>query len=51
MDFNKLTLKSQEAVAAAQELARRMGNPEPRPAPRRPSRSPPEPLPHPGLGE
>ena len=25
MDFNKLTLKSQEAVAAAQELARRMG--------------------------
>ena len=28
MDFNKLTLKSQEAVAAAQELARRMGNPE-----------------------
>ncbi len=29
MDFNKLTLKSQEAVAAAQELARRMGNPEP----------------------
>jgi ATP-dependent Clp protease ATP-binding subunit ClpB len=28
MDFNKLTLKSQEAVAAAQELARRMENPE-----------------------
>src|SRR5205814_6955690 len=28
MDFNKLTLKSQEAVAAAQELAHRMGNPE-----------------------
>src|SRR5581483_5350011 len=28
MDFTKLTLKSQEAVAAAQELARRMGNPE-----------------------
>src|SRR2546423_2884236 len=28
MDFNKVTLKSQEAVAAAQELARRMGNPE-----------------------
>jgi ATP-dependent Clp protease ATP-binding subunit ClpB len=28
MDFNKLTLKSQEAVAAAQELARREGNPE-----------------------
>jgi ATP-dependent Clp protease ATP-binding subunit ClpB len=28
MDFNKLTVKSQEAVAAAQELARRMGNPE-----------------------
>src|SRR5256886_1649957 len=28
MDFNKLTLKSQEAVAAAQELARRMGTPE-----------------------
>src|SRR3954463_14708917 len=28
MDFNKLTLKSQEAVSAAQELARRMGNPE-----------------------
>ncbi len=28
MDFNRLTLKSQEAVAAAQELARRMGNPE-----------------------
>src|SRR5687767_9166847 len=28
MDFNKLTIRSQEAVAAAQELARRMGNPE-----------------------
>ncbi len=28
MDFNKLTIKSQEAVAAAQELARRRGNPE-----------------------
>jgi ATP-dependent Clp protease ATP-binding subunit ClpB len=28
MDFQKLTLKSQEAVASAQELARRMGNPE-----------------------
>ena len=28
MDFNRLTLRSQEAVAAAQELARRMGNPE-----------------------
>jgi ATP-dependent Clp protease ATP-binding subunit ClpB len=28
MDFNKLTIKSQEAVAAAQETARRMGNPE-----------------------
>jgi ATP-dependent Clp protease ATP-binding subunit ClpB len=28
MDFNKLTIKSQEAVAAAQELARKMGNPE-----------------------
>src|SRR6186997_3658107 len=28
MDFNKLTLKSQEAVGAAQELARRTGNPE-----------------------
>jgi len=28
MDFDKLTLKSQEAVAGAQELARRMGNPE-----------------------
>src|SRR5436189_618247 len=28
MDFNKLTLKSQEAVAAAQELARRLGTPE-----------------------
>jgi ATP-dependent Clp protease ATP-binding subunit ClpB len=28
MDFTKLTLKSQEAVAAAQELGRRLGNPE-----------------------
>ena len=28
MDFNKLTLKSKEAVAAAHELARRAGNPE-----------------------
>jgi ATP-dependent Clp protease ATP-binding subunit ClpB len=28
LDFNKLTLKSQEAVAAAQEYARRAGNPE-----------------------
>src|ERR1043166_3071127 len=28
VDFNKLTIKSQEAVATAQELARRMGNPE-----------------------
>jgi ATP-dependent Clp protease ATP-binding subunit ClpB len=28
MDFNKLTLKSQEAVGSAQELARRLGNPE-----------------------
>ena len=28
MDFNKLTIKSQEAVAAAQEIARRNGNPE-----------------------
>src|SRR5437899_2681299 len=28
MDFNKLTLKSQEAIAAAQEDARRRGNPE-----------------------
>src|SRR3954452_10639445 len=28
MDFNKLTINAQEAVAAAQELARRMGNPE-----------------------
>jgi hypothetical protein len=28
LDFNKLTIKSQEAVAAAQELARRSGNPE-----------------------
>jgi ATP-dependent Clp protease ATP-binding subunit ClpB len=28
MDFNKLTLRSQEAVAGAQELARRRSNPE-----------------------
>jgi ATP-dependent Clp protease ATP-binding subunit ClpB len=28
MDFNKLTIKSAEAVAGAQELARRLGNPE-----------------------
>jgi len=28
VDFNNLTVKSQEAVAAAQELARRLGNPE-----------------------
>ena len=28
MDFQKLTVKSQEAVAAAGELARRVGNPE-----------------------
>jgi ATP-dependent Clp protease ATP-binding subunit ClpB len=28
MDFNKLTLRSQEAIAAAQERARRLGNPE-----------------------
>ncbi len=28
MDFNKLTVKGQEAVATAQELARRRGNPE-----------------------
>ena len=28
MDFNRLTVKAQEAVAAAQELARRRGNPE-----------------------
>jgi ATP-dependent Clp protease ATP-binding subunit ClpB len=28
MDFNKLTIKSQEAIAAAQELARRRGHPE-----------------------
>src|SRR5436190_2625945 len=28
MDFSKLTIKAQEAVAAAQELARRNGNPE-----------------------
>src|SRR5581483_6727487 len=28
MDFNKLTVKASEAVAGAQELARRLGNPE-----------------------
>jgi ATP-dependent Clp protease ATP-binding subunit ClpB len=28
MDFNKLTIKSQEAIADAQERARRLGNPE-----------------------
>src|SRR5439155_15633552 len=28
MDFQKLTIKAQEAVAAAQDLARRRGNPE-----------------------
>src|SRR5262245_9008414 len=28
MDFNRLTIKSQEAVAGASELARRRGNPE-----------------------
>src|SRR4051812_13221412 len=28
MDFNRLTIKGQEAVAAAQEDARRRGNPE-----------------------
>ncbi len=28
MDFNKLTVKAHEAIAAAQELARRRGNPE-----------------------
>src|SRR6266511_4059569 len=28
MDFNKLTIKSQEAVGAAMEMARRRGNPE-----------------------
>ena len=28
MDFNKLTIKSGEAVAGAQELARSAGNPE-----------------------
>src|SRR5439155_1514855 len=28
MDFNKLTIKAQEAVGATQELARRQGNPE-----------------------
>src|SRR5256885_12134 len=33
MDFNKLTIKSQEAVAAAQDLARRRGNPEITPEP------------------
>src|SRR4051812_32187957 len=28
MDFNKLTVRSQQAIAAAQEAARRRGNPE-----------------------
>ena len=28
MDFNKLTTKSQEAIAGAQDIARRRGNPE-----------------------
>ena len=28
MDFNKLTVKGQEAVGATQDLARRLGNPE-----------------------
>src|SRR6185503_12941135 len=28
VDFQKLTIKSQEAVAAAQDIARRRGNPE-----------------------
>src|SRR3954452_22125407 len=28
MDFQKLTIKSQEAIAAAQDIARRRGNPE-----------------------
>src|ERR1041385_1282728 len=28
MDFNRLTIKGQEAVSVAQELARRRGNPE-----------------------
>src|SRR4051812_28338180 len=28
MDFNRMTIKSQEAIAAAQDLARRRGNPE-----------------------
>src|SRR6266566_417292 len=28
MDFQKLTIRSQEAVAAAQDIARRRGNPE-----------------------
>ena len=28
MDFNRLTIKSGEAVAGAQELARRLGQPE-----------------------
>src|SRR5579871_2952284 len=32
MDFQKLTLKAQEAVAAAQDIARRRGNPEIAPA-------------------
>ena len=28
MDFQKLTIKSQEAVGSAMEMARRRGNPE-----------------------
>src|SRR4051812_42195930 len=28
MDFNRMTIKSQEAIAAAQDFARRRGNPE-----------------------
>jgi hypothetical protein len=28
MDFNRLTIKSQEAVGAAMEMARKRGNPE-----------------------
>jgi ATP-dependent Clp protease ATP-binding subunit ClpB len=28
MDFNRMTIKSQEAIAAAQDIARRRGNPE-----------------------
>src|ERR1051325_11825206 len=33
MDFQKLTIKAQEVVAAAQDLARRRGNPEITPDP------------------